>query len=222
MPEAKNHPMGRNLPVGAAVLLAACSLAGCGSDNAPRSITASRNDTSTTITASEVFGSTVDTVETLETIETVAAADGFTFSAPAGDYSIVFPFEPTTNEQSVPLEDGSTLPITFYLTDSDRMELGTAAIVYPAGSVLSLEGARDGAVSNISGALTSSDSIQLQGREGLQFTASVQDGKGTYLSRVYYDDVTLYQVIAVVVGDVTFDDPEIAAFFDSFHFTVDI
>lgn|GEM_PF-3857578 len=85
-----------------------------------------------------------------------------------------------------------------------------------------MEGARDGAVSNISGALTSSDPIKLQGREGLQFTASVQDGNGTYLSRVYYDDMTLYQVIAVVLGEVTFDDPEIAAFFDSFRFTVDI
>jgi|GEM_PF-4336207 len=128
--------MERNLPVGAVVLLAAWSLAGCGSDTAPRSITASRNDSSTTITSSEVLVSTSDAVETPETVESVETTDGFTFTPPAGDYSVMFPCEPTTNEQTVPLEDGSTLPITFYLTDSDRMELGTAAIVYPAGSDL--------------------------------------------------------------------------------------
>ena len=203
------------------VLLAAWSLAACGSDTTAKSITASRNDSAATITSAEVV-STVEAVEAVETIETIEAASGFTFTPPAGDYSVVFPFEPTTNEQTVPLEDGTSLPITFYLTDSDRLELGTAAIVYPPGSVLSLEGARDGAISNISGTLTSSDPIKLQGREGLQFTASVQDGKATYLSHVYYDDVNLYQVIAVVLGEVGFDDPEIAAFFDSFRFTVDI
>ena len=201
--------MKKNLPVGAVVLLAAWSLAACGSDAAARSTTASRNDSAATITSTEV-------------VSTVEAVDGFTFTPPAGDYSVVFPSEPTANEQTVPLEDGSSLPITFYLTDSHRMELGTAAIVYPPGSVLSLEGARDGAVSNISGTLTSSNPIKLQGREGLQFTASVQDGRASYLSRVYSDDVNLYQVIAVVVGEVAFDDPEVAAFFDSFQFTVDI
>jgi hypothetical protein len=216
--------MKKNLPVRAVVLVTVWSLAACGSDTTAKSITASRNDSATTITSPEVVSTveTVETVQTDQTVETVEAVDGFTFTPPAGDYSVVFPSEPTTNEQTVPLEDGSSLPITFYLTDSDRMELGTAAIVYPPGSVLSLEGARDGAISNISGTLTSSDPIKLQGREGLQFTASVQDGKATYLSRVYFDDVNLYQVIAVVLGEVGFDDPEIAAFFDSFHFTVDI
>lgn len=46
--------------------------------------------------------------------------------------------------------------------------------------------------------------------------------RASYLSRVYSDDVNLYQVIAVVIGEVAFDDPEVAAFFDSFRFTVDI
>ena len=191
------------------VLLAVGSLAACASDARARSTTASRNDSTSTITSAEV-------------LPTVEAVDGVTFTPPAGDYSVVFPFEPTSNEQTLTLDDGSSLPITFYLTDSDRLELGTAAIVYPPGSALSLEGAHDGAISNISGTRTSSDPINLQGREGLQFTASVQDGKVTYLSRVYRDDVTLYQLIAVVHGEVAFDDPEIAAFFDSFRFTTDI
>ena len=211
----------KNLPVKVAVvLLAIGTLTACGSDSPARSITASRNDSAATITSSDVV-STVEAVEAVETVETVAPS-GFTFTPPAGDYSVVFPFEPTTNEQTVQLADGSSIPVTFYLTDSDRLELGTAASTYPPGSTVSLEGARDGAISNISGTQTSSDPINLQGRDGLQFTGTVHDGQLTYLARVYRDDVTLYQVFAVVVGQVAFDDPDIAAFFDSFRFTTDI
>ena len=199
------------------VLLAVGSLAACGSDATARSITASRNDSAATSTSAEVVSTEV--VSTAEAVEAVGAIDGFAFTPPAGDYSIVFPSEPTMHEQTVPLADGSSIPLTFYVTDSASTELGTAATTYPPGSVVSLEGARDGAISNISGTQTSSDPINLQGREGLQFTGTVHDGQLTYLARVYRDDVTLYQVFAVVVGEVAFDDPEIAAFFDSFRFT---
>ncbi|MEY2523059.1 MAG: hypothetical protein QOJ66_1624 [Ilumatobacteraceae bacterium] len=213
--------MEKNLPFSVVVLLTVWSLAACGSDTTARSIEASRNDSATTISSAEVT-STVEVAEEVDTVATVEAVDGFTFTPPSGDYSVVFPSEPTANDQTVKLADGTSIPLTFYLTDSDHLELGTAATTYPPGSVVSLEGARDGAISNISGTQTSSDPINLQGREGLQFTASVKDGQVTYLARVYDDDVTLYQVFAVVLGDVAFDDPEIAAFFDSFRFTVDI
>jgi hypothetical protein len=216
--------MAKNLPLKVAVLLTVWSLAACGSEAAVRSTTASRNDSAATITSVEVATTEVATTEvaSTEVVSPEAAVDGFTFTPPAGDYSIVFPSEPTMNEQTVKLADGTSIPLTFYVTDSARSELGTAATVYPPGYVVSLEGARDGAISNVSGTLTSSDLINVQGREGLQFTASVQDGDVTYLARVYNDDVTLYQVFAVVIGDAAFDDPEIAAFFDSFRFTVDI
>ena len=201
------------------VLLAVGSLAACESDATAKSITASRNDSASTSTSAEVVSTEVVSTAGAEAVE---AIDGFAFTPPAGDYSIVFPSEPTTNEQTVQLADGSSIPVAFYLTDSDRMELGTAATTYPPGSVVSLVGARDGAISNISGTRTSSDPINLQGREGLEFTGTVHDGQLTYLARVYRDDVTLYQVFAVVVGEVAFDDPDIAAFFDSFRFTTDI
>ena len=209
--------MKKNLPVGVVVLLAAWSLVACGSDATAKSITASRNDSASTSTSAEVVST-----EVVSTAEAAEAVDGFAFTPPAGDYSIVFPSEPTMHEQTVPLADGSSIPLTFYVTDSASTELGTAATTYPPGSVVSLEGARDGAISNISGTQTSSDPINLQGREGLQFTGTVHDGQLTYLARVYRDDVTLYQVFAVVVGEVAFDDPDIAAFFDSFRFTTDI
>src|SRR4029453_10627069 len=99
--------------------------------------------------------------------------------------------------------------------------LGTAAFVFPPGSVVSLEGARDGSVANVSGTLTSSEPITLQGRDGLQFTADVHGGQLTYLERGLVANGRLSQVLAVVTGEATFDDPQIAAFFESFRFTAD-
>ena len=199
------------------VLLAVWSLAACGSDGAARS-TASSDESTVATTSAEVASTSA------EAASTAPAVEGFTFTPPAGDYSIVFPDEPTANEQTAPLQDGTSLPVTFYLTESAGTAFGTAAIVYPPGSVVSLEGARDGAIANISGGtLTSSEPITLQGREGLQFSASLQDGQSTYLSRMYADDVSLYQVIAVVIGgEVAFEDPQVAGFFESFRFTTDL
>lgn len=199
--------MEKNLSLRSVLLFTVCSLAACGSDGTASSTEPSNDSAATTTSA--------------EGTSTVEAVDGFTFTPPAGDYSVVFPAEPTANEQSFPLPDGSSVPVTFYLSDSADMQVGTAAIVYPPGTVLSLEGARDGAISNISGTLTSSEPIALQGREGVEFTGSVQNGQVTYLERAYADDLSLYQVIAVVAGEVAFDDPQIAAFFDSFRFTTD-
>ena len=80
---------------------------------------------------------------------------------------------------------------------------------------------QDGAIANISATLIDSEPITLQGRDGLQFSADVQDGQGTYLSRIYADGATLYQVIDIETGEASFDDPAVAAFFDSFRFTED-
>ena len=130
----------------------------------------------------------------------------------------MYPSEPTQNDQTVPLPDGTTLPVTFYLLDSGDVALGSAAVEYPPGTEVSLEGARDGAVANISATLIDSEPITLQGRDGLQFSADVMNGQGTYLSRVYVDGATLYQVIDIETGEASFDDPDVAAFFDSFQF----
>jgi hypothetical protein len=133
----------------------------------------------------------------------------------------VFQAEPTAHEQAVPLPDGGSLPFTLYVVDSAETAFGTGAIVFPTADV-PLEVLRDGAIANISATMTSSVPITLQGREGLQFTANVQNGQGTLLSRVYHDGATFYQVIAVLIGEVAFDDPQAAAFFDSFRFTADL
>ncbi|MBA3604481.1 MAG: hypothetical protein M3487_00670 [Actinomycetota bacterium] len=150
--------------------------------------------------------------------ETTAPAAPFPFTAPEGDYTVVFPGEPEETNQETPLPDGSTLPITFYLYQTSEMAFGTAAIAYPIGTTIDLEGARDGAIMSVGGTLLSSVPIELQGRQGLQFVGDV-GGQGTYISRVFADGLRLYQVVAVVQGEAAAEDPEIAAFLDTFQFT---
>jgi hypothetical protein len=169
----------------------------------------------------QVSTATTQPTASAEGTPTSAAVDGFTFTPPANDYSVVFPNEPATHEQMVRLPDGSDAPLTLYLSVASDRAFETGAFTYPPGTVHSLDAGRDGSVAKVSGTLTSSTPITLQGRAGLQYTARTHNGQATYLARVYDDDVNSYQVIAVVAGEATFDDPQIAAFFDSFRFTVD-
>lgn len=150
--------------------------------------------------------------------DTTMPAEPFQFTAPEGDYTIVFPGEPEETSQTTPLPDGSTLPITFYLYQTQELAFGTAAIAYPEGTAIDLEGARDGAIASVSGTLLESEPIELQGRQGIQFVGDV-GGQGTYISRVFAEGLRLYQIVAVVGGVAAPDDPEIAAFLDSFQFT---
>ena len=198
------------------VLLAAATLVACGSV-ASAGVTATHSNNPSIVTTTTTAGESV----TAPVATTTVPLDGFQFSPPAGDYSIVFPAEPTANEQVAKLPDGSSLPFTFYVTGTADSAFGTSAFVYPQGMVASLEGARDGALAKISATLTWSEPITLQGRDGLQFTGSVGDGQGTVLSRVYADDASLYELIVIMTGVVALDDPRVSAFFDSFRFTVD-
>jgi hypothetical protein len=201
------------------LLVAACALAlaACGGDDddsagtePPTATEAEGTTPEATVGGTDVSASTPST-----------DAEGVTFTPPEGDYSIVYPAQPTQNDQTVALPDGTSLPVTFYILDAGDSALGSAAVEYPAGIEVSLEGSQEGAITNISATLIDSEPITLQGRDGLQFSADVQDGQGTYLSRIYADGSTLYQVIDIETGEASFDDPAIAAFFDSFRFTED-
>ena len=218
----------------AAALVAMLAFAACGGDDEESDDTsASTADGATTIAGDATMAAAATTAGgtpatsgapvTPAGSETTAA-DGteapepFDFTSPEGDYTVTFPGEPEETNQETPLPDGTTLPITFYLYQTVQLAFGTAAIAYPEATVIDLEGARDGAIASVGGTLTESEMIEQQGRQGIQFVGDV-GGQGTYISRVFAEGLRLYQIVAVVQGTATADDPEIAAFLDSFQFT---
>ena len=84
-----------------------------------------------------------------------------------------------------------------------------------------LQGAQDQAIANVQATLIASQDINLQGRPGREFSATVSSNgvEGTLLARVYLDGLVIYQQIFTGAGEASFTDPELAAFFDSFAFT---
>jgi hypothetical protein len=179
-------------------------------------------DNATTAPATTDAASTTGaSTTTATTTTTTTTAAGFTFEDTAGGYSVLFPAEPKPQEQTLKLPDGTSVPYTINVwTDptsgADRV-LASAVIVYPPGTQVSLDGARDSVVANFPDAtLTSSEEIDLQGRKGLSFAVDIGDG-GSYISRIDAGDARLYQLVYVGV-DVTPTDAEAKAFFDSFEF----
>lgn len=165
-------------------------------------------------------------VETTEASETTAPVEGFVFTSAEGDYSATFPGEPTPQTQAQPLPDGSSVDVVFATYEVDDGFMATARAQYPDGYVLdvpvALQGAQDQALANVGATLIESQDITLQGRPGREFSGSVTSNgvEGTVLQRVFLDGLVIYQQIFTGAGEVTFTDPELATFFESFAFTI--
>jgi hypothetical protein len=163
------------------------------------------------------------TPDTDAATETTTGA-GVPFTSAEGDYSVVFPEEPTVQTQPQPLPDGNTVELVLAGVTVEDGFLATARGQYPDGYVLdppvALQGAQDQALANVGGTLVSSQDITLQGRPGREFTATLTSGgeSGTILQRIYLDGLVIYQQVYTGAGEATFADPELATFFQSFAF----
>ena len=137
----------------------------------------------------------------------------------------MFPSRPSERTQPQELPDGSVMDLTIAAVETEEMFTATARGQYPEGTVLdvpaALQGAQDLAIANVEGTLVASRDLELQGRPGREFAASLTaNGEpGTLLQRVYFDGPVLYQNIVTGAGELTFQDPAVAPFFDSFRFT---
>lgn len=234
------------LAIGLASVIA---LAACGGDDddVSSATTTEAEITDPTTTSSDVETTdavgTTDAVETTEASETTeatettdasdttdgsdtteASADGSPYTSPEGDFSVVFPGEPTVQSQDQALPDGSTMELVLAGYEFDDGFVATARGVYPDTYVFdvptALQGGQDQALANTGGTLLTSQDITLQGRPGREFSATITNGSqtGTQLQRVYLDGLVIYQQIFTGPGEVTFSDPEVATFFDSFAF----
>ena len=210
-------------------VLAAVVLTGaaCGDDeeSSPTVTNASEGSGTTVATESSASEPTVATTASPAERATSADAAGVTYASPEGDFSVVFPSEPSEQTQPQQLPDGSTMDLVIVGVETDDRFMGTARGEYPEGTVLdvpvALEGAQTQAIANVNGTLIDSRDIETDGRPGREFSASLESGgeTGSLLQRVYLDGPVVYQVIVTGAGEFGFDEPGAAAFFDSFQFT---
>jgi hypothetical protein len=222
--------MRRTLALGAVLLFTASACGGSDSNGAGSADTTEGADrTAPDTTAAETTAADTTAPETTAA-ETTApdtsvddtapdTGEAVQFVDPDGNFAVAFPSEPEEQSIEAPLPDGSTLPATLYASSTAD---GSAQIAscseYPSDYVLdpttSLEGAQNGAIGNLGGELTSSTPIELQGRPGLDFTATSSDFD--LGARVFLDGLLLCQVLYVANGEL---DPAAAApFLDSFEF----
>jgi hypothetical protein len=120
-----------------------------------------------------------------------------TYSYPAEGFSAVFPFEPSMQKKDVPTEKG-TFELRAYLTQDDTSALFVGVCDY--GDVVAgrdpdtvLDGAQDGAISNVSGHLISGKRIAFGIYHGREFEA--ESDSMHFSARIYLVGTTLYQTL---------------------------
>jgi hypothetical protein len=160
-------------------------------------------------------------------------AGWITFTAPDGSFTVRLPAEPEAQTETVPTEAGD-IEMAMYLTESDdRMVMLShngfppmIADVIAAGDDATiqslLDGGRDGAVSNVGGALQDEKQITVAGFPGREFTFTVDSNASptgeaiTGVARVILASDRLYQLISLTNADET-NPALVQAFFESFQ-----
>jgi hypothetical protein len=149
--------------------------------------------------------------------DTALGGDGEEFIATDGGFAVDFDGEPTLQEQATTLPTGESLTVPFYLVEQPDGAQAASCLSYPDPStVVDLEGAREGAVAGMGGSLIDSAPIELQGRQGLEFTGSLASLDGYLEGRVFDTGGGVCQVFVIGEGDEA--PPEALAFLDSFRF----
>ena len=142
------------------------------------------------------------------------------FADPAGQYTVAFHGTPEATVNTAPMPDGSSLELTTYSASVGSTLESSLCVDFSEqaanGGTLSLEGARDGALENTGMVLLESESIRLQGREGIAFRGS--GPRGQAWSRIFVDGDSLCTVM-FISGLGTDLSSEGTEFLDSFSFT---
>lgn len=172
----------------------------------------------TTAAATATTAAASTTAATTTTTTTTVAS----WTAPTGDYSVAFPAEPGVFELPPPVED-SELPVTLYAVETDDYAVLTSRTDYSDYGIdaagIDVEAARDLAVDRAAGELTASESVTVQGRDGLRYQFVVGDPQvGVGDGMLLLDGTVLFQVAGIGVDA---ERAFLSAFVDSFVFTED-
>lgn len=187
------------------------------------------DDRSTTSDPPKVTVPPVDPGPSSEPPATDATDQPTLFEAPTGDYTILFPGPPDRTDLPIPLPDRQIVADA-YVYENPAAAYFTSVIDYPPGyfpadgttdTTAVLEGARDGAVTNVDGELLTSAPTALDGVPGIAFTFTADSAfpgaVGSAL--VFFAEPRLYQSFALGLPS---QADRFQAFVDSFAFTVDI
>lgn len=173
--------------------------------------------------ATEAPAETDAPVETEAPVDTEAPDEANRFTDPTGTFSLIFPdgAEPEENVQTIPVPAvGETIDVPFYILDGGSYAVTGAYIDYTPiavdGLVVDLQGVVDGAISEIPGAvLTSQTETTVQGRDAIEYEFTLDGGVGR--SIVVEEGLGVVQVQAL--GESL--DGEVGTFVDSLQFTED-
>jgi FAD/FMN-containing dehydrogenase len=191
------------LAAAAVLVLGACG----GDDESSAATTAATAATATTAPGSDASAATSP------------LAPGELWEDPSGTFRIAFPAEPRVQNVQAPLPDGTSLPVTAYLTEIAGAAAIASCVIYPDDTAIDeatvLDSARDGALANIGAELVDSEPIELQGRLGVSYRGAIGEAGGV-LARTYLDGLQLCQVL--VVGEPTVVEDAAPPILDSFAF----
>ena len=158
-----------------------------------------------------------------EPADTEPEPEGFLFESPDGDYTLIFPGEPTRTPLPIDLPTGQVIAETFIYEDGLDAAYFTSVFAYEEGTTdpdpeVVLTGARDGAVANVGGTLIDSTFVERDGIPGIAFTFAVVDGvdSGDGNALIFFDEPRLYQSFALGFAD---QQAAFQAFIDTFSFT---
>lgn len=140
-----------------------------------------------------------------------------TYSYPADGFSASFPATPTQQKQNVPTSAG-TFELRAYLVETGQSavfvgvcDYGNAVAGRDPDSVL--QGAENGAITNVSAHLLSSSKLTLGVYHGLQFEA--ENTSMHFSARIYLVGTTLYQTLTASPLNTPY--PGVSRFLDSFQ-----
>lgn len=155
------------------------------------------------------------------------------YTAPDGAFTVRLPDDPEVQSESVPTEAGD-IQIAMYLVENNNRAVMLSHNEFPAAIAEAiaagddtfiqgmLDGGRDGAVGNVSGALQDEKQITVGGFPGREFTFSVDSSASptgdaiTGIARVILTTDRMYQLISLTAADET-NPTLVQAFFDSFQ-----
>ncbi len=149
------------------------------------------------------------------------AVEWQSFESEDGRFSVSFPGTPEEQVESVTTAIG-TIETQFFVVTQKDMAYSVNLADYPPEVIAAediqqmLDGARDGAVSNVNGELLEEKELVLNGHPGREFKVKVEDEDIVVRARIYLVNERLYVVQALSTERLASSE-DIEKFLDSFQ-----